>query len=431
VSGHPDGGVDPQQLRARLHQLTDTIEPAPDYLDRLRDRLRPARRRRTAGVVTAAGLAVALGATAVVVGPLVRDRQPPVRGPSDLPGTVVAAAVEPMPPFDRELLQRDPARASALMEQYARTRRSALLRVDTASGEVRSVIYQARGRDLSWALRDDGSAVVETGHAACSFDLRSIAPDGRQRPLGTISGFQGNTGSSLASFAFSADGRLLAVTGTSCPDRKWEGALHWRLAVYRVGARIDPDPLFSATLADRPDGQFPNVGEPSFSPDGRHVVFPTETGQGSFDPARGVSGRIVTAFLHLDLAQRPKVLSTREVRTVRPSGARCYVAGDRLRFGRDPATLTAVEACPGAQHLVDVDLASGRTRPRLRVPSQPALHAVDYDAARTHLLLQQAGDRAGGVSLVSWDGGRSLRPVLDLKEARVGGVTYWISGTRW
>jgi hypothetical protein len=210
--------VDPARLRAQLHRLTQTIEPAPDYLDRLRPRLRPARRRRTAGAIAAAGLAVAVGAGAILVGLLVGDRQPPGEPPPGVPRTMVVGAVEARQPLDRGLLRRDPMRFQQLMEQYEKRRRSALLRLDTATGKVRSVLYRTQGRHLAWALGDDGTAAVETGNSKCAFDLTAVAPDGRATPLGTVPGFEGNTGSSIASFALSPDGRLLAVTGTSCPD---------------------------------------------------------------------------------------------------------------------------------------------------------------------------------------------------------------------
>jgi hypothetical protein len=106
---------------------------------------------------------------------------------------------------------------------------------------------------------------------------------------------------------------------------------------------------------------------------------------------------------------------------------------NRLLFGRDPTTLTAIEGCAGKQHLVDVDLASGRATPRLKLPSQLPLLFADFDAARAQLLLDQPPGRRpeDPTSLVVWDGGRSLRHVLDLKDVEVDGVTYRFGGAQW
>jgi hypothetical protein len=293
------------------------------------------------------------------------------------------------------------------------------------------VLYRTRGRDLAWALRDDGTAVVQAGTSRCAFDLHAIAPDGRETPLGTVPGFEGDTGSSLASFAFSPDGRLLAVSGTSCPDPRQGGALHWRVAVYRVGARVEPTPLASFTVPDQADGGFPAPSGPSFSVDGRHVAFPFETGQGSFEPDKGASGHIVTGLLDLDLTH-PTRQPVR--RTVRPSGARCLVYHNHLLFGRDASTLTTIEGCPGAWRLVDVDRASGRVAPRLTLPDQAGVFAdADFDAARTHLLLQKYPVRRpeDPSSVFVWDGGRSLRHLVDLKSVQLDGVTYVVGGARW
>jgi hypothetical protein len=422
--------VDPARLRAQLHRLTQIIEPAPDYLDRLRPRLRPARRRRTAGAIAAAGLAVAVGAGAILVGLLVGDRQPPGEPPPGVPRTMVVGAVEARPPLDRGLLRRDPMRFQQLMEQYEKRRRSALLRLDTATGKVRSVLYRTQGRHLAWALRDDGTAAVETGNSKCAFDLTAVAPDGRATPLGTVPGFEGNTGSSIASFALSPDGRLLAVTGTSCPDPRRGGALHWRVAVYRIGTSADPKPLVSFTASDLPGGALPNPADPSFSADGGHVVLPYEAGQGGFDWEHGVSGRIVTGFLDIDVAHPTRAPLRRPLR---PSGARCLVFHNHLAFGRDPAKLISVEGCAGRQHLVEVDRGSGRVLPLLTVPTQPALLGADFDAARRHLLLQQSPPRQGpgGISLAAWDGVRSPRHLFDLGEVQLGRVTYWLSDPQW
>jgi hypothetical protein len=429
MTSHPGGGADPQQLRAQLHGLTETIEPAPDYLERLRPRLRPARRRRIASTVTAAGLAVAIGAAAVVVGLLAHDRQQPAA--ADLPRTLVALAFTPPPRVDPGLFRSDPARVSDVMDQYTKARRTALLRLDTTPGRVLSVLYRKQGSGFAWSLRGDGSAVIGTAESRCSFDLRAVGLDGQGTALGAVPGFQGNTGSSIASFAFSRDGRLLAVTGTSCPDRG--GVLHWRIAVYRVGATVDPHPLLSVTVPDQPGGQFPNPAGPSFSADGRHVVFPFETGQGSFDPAHGVSGHIVTGFLDVDLAHPASAPVRRTLRLSQPS---CLVYHDHLLFGRDPSALVSLEGCPGKQHLVSVDLASGRVRPLLTLPSQPLVLAstFDFDANRTRLLVQSrsAIQLGGPMRLFVWDGGQSLRLVLELKEITVDGVTYVLSpGAQW
>jgi hypothetical protein len=449
MTARHDQDVDVEQLRAQLRRLAETVEPVPGYLERLRPRLRPARRHHAAAAAAAAGLAAAIAATAVVVGPLVRDRQPTGPAPPGLPRTMFVAASE-QPPQDARVAQlrrdleratqaRDQARADQLRRELARTmarmeqsqqrQRRALLRVDAATGKVLAVPYRTQGRNLAWALGDDGTAVVETGESKCAFDLHAFAPDGRETDLGPVPGFEGSTGSSLASFALSPDGRLLAVTGTSCPDPKREGALHWRVAVYRVGAKVDPNPMVSFTVPDRRDGTFSNPADPSFSSDGGHVVFPFEAGQGSFDPARGASGHVVEGFLDVDLAHPARTPATR---TLRPSGAGCLVSTDGLAFGSDPAKLTALQGCAGRQQLVEVDLASGRAVPKLTVPAQPALFHPDYDASRTHLLLEPGRSQLDEPArLVEWDGGRSLRPVVELKEVRLDGVTYVVGGAEW
>jgi hypothetical protein len=410
-----NGDADAQRLRAELHRLVETVEPAPDYLGRLRRRRRSARRRRVAELAGAACLVAALGITAIVVVP--RASRPVTPSlPAGLPRTLLALAVESAPPSS----------GGRTIARPLRSGREAFVRLDTATGRLVSVLHVQRSIAL-WTLRDDGSVVAQTGSAACSFELTAWQPDGRQLSLGRVPGFQGNTGSSIATIGFSPDGRLLAVAGTTCPDRN--GFLHSRVAVFRVGRTVDRHPLYSANVPDLSEPPYYNlVGAPSFSADGRQVVYPVEAGQGGFDPQHGVFGSVFTGWFQVDLS-RPADQPV--ARRVRSSGTGCLVVPYAMRMGPSPAELVAVEGCAGRQLLVEMDLISARARPVLTLPNQPSLSALDYDTTRSHLLLAGSSRNSGGITLSAWDGTGSLRPLVRVQRLTIEGASFDVRNVQW